>query len=673
MIGRICKLLSALALAWPSLAAGERASSSLNLAAGLTYDVSPAPNYPGAGDSQRHVATDGRRSGAVFSPADAIGWNKASPVTITLDLQRVTDFDRVVVSSIARPAGDLHHPAQIILFAGAEREQMRHIANIAPEARAEKNGSKSSSLSFAPIRARFVSLVLYPRGDFLLIDEIEIDAARDGVSAAGELAPDAMRQEAARIRSSTALAMGGPIPAGAHPARRWAAPLAEDAPAKGCEIRRVNPWDDFHSAGLDRLALVSDEPLVAPANGEARAAWVVINGATAPASLDIGGRHGLDIDALSFVQADDLSWVADVPSAFQATLLPPRSAMVLFAHVGAQESRADISLDCAGARFESRIEIDRIALAPQTQALSGTLWPYLRGPARPGACARDLLALSGSDTAVVPPYATMKESAEGELRLYLREFRHAKSLRLFMDLAKPEWSSLLPPENGDALLLWWMRMKRIAQEEGFAGELTPYPFDEIKQSDIPRLATFAAAIHAMDPSARIFGTIDNPRSAEALKHLDVAQVLDRPDLVGLPDGPREFHLYATKGAARSLSPYGYYRLQGWKAYARGHAGVGFWSLWETSGAEDPESGWSLFGGEERDYGAIYRDFDGCPIASRRLHAWRQGLEDHQILKSCESRIGRPALAGLVRSVIAHPGLPSAADDALAAVAAKCRN
>jgi hypothetical protein len=100
--------------------------------------------------------------------------------------------------------------------------------------------------------------------------------------------------------------------------------------------------------------------------------------------------------------------------------------------------------------------------------------------------------------------------------------------------------------------------------------------------------------------------------------------------------------------------------------------VGFWSLWESSGAADPQHDWSDFGGEEKDFGVLYAAPERCAWPSRRLLAWRRGLEDAKILATCQSRFEATKMRRLAASVVAGRDDANAADAALAEVSLRCK-
>lgn len=649
---------------------GDASSAAANLAEGRAYSLSPPPNYPGAEDATGGMLTDGRRA-LRLAPAlsNTVAWRRTAPVSVSLDLGGLRPVGGLVLHSFARPSAGLHYPSQVFAYASADGAQFRALGQ---SALSPDSLSGSTELTFAPVAARHVVLVIYPQGDFLAIDEVQIRGGAQAAAVRGGLLLEEVPGDAAKRRQAAALAAGGRPPRGSAPDQRIAVsePVEAGEAPQGCAIRRVDPWSGFKAGSLASLPEAATEIFTSGSMGAAHAAWTVSNTSATPVHLAMSGDAAMS--AVSFVQAADLSWVGDVPQpAFRLTL-PPRTTVVLLARIMPPrgQSTAHVAIDCGTSRFEQDLAVKVISDAEPV--LHANLWPYLKGAAGKSSCAASLLPLTGTDTAVIPPSALLAPGGD-ELKQYFRAFRSARRIYLFLDLKRPEWAmgAFAEPDARQGFAAWWRAIKGAAVEAGAAGEIVLYPFDEIRPEHVPQLHAFKSMFSRISPRTRLFGTIDTVRSAAALRHLDIVQLLDRPELLRLDRGGRETHLYDTRGQAKGLSPYGYYRLQAWRAYAEGLAGIGVWSLWESDGADHPGTGWSLFGGGERDYGVIYAGRDGCPMPSLRLLAWRKGLEDAALLKRCETAIGRERLRLLAQRVAEDPQDTAMADRALAGIAEKC--
>jgi hypothetical protein len=154
-------------------------------------------------------------------------------------------------------------------------------------------------------------------------------------------------------------------------------------------------------------------------------------------------------------------------------------------------------------------------------------------------------------------------------------------------------------------------------------------------------------------TARVYATAEY-KSAPALQSLDIVQ-LHRPTpamrhSLKVP----ELESYDTRRDAKLLSVNGYYRLQGWQAFQLGLTGIGLWSAWDSSGSGDPASGWNPFiGAGERDFGVLYAAPERCSWPSRRLLAWRRGLEENRILRSCAKNTPGGGTAAQVAAAVTN--------------------
>ncbi len=124
--------------------------------------------------------------------------------------------------------------------------------------------------------------------------------------------------------------------------------------------------------------------------------------------------------------------------------------------------------------------------------------------------------------------------------------------------------------------------------------------------------------------------------------------------------PLGFYFYSEGANEKAQDSYHHYLWKFWFAYSHGLNGIfGYWTAtqhygnpWnrhQTTALYDP----SLFY-----YG------DGCVVSGRRWEAWRRGLEDFGLLKSCESSgVDKAVISAAVQSVLDAPNDPDAATSA----------
>jgi len=172
-----------------------------------------------------------------------------------------------------------------------------------------------------------------------------------------------------------------------------------------------------------------------------------------------------------------------------------------------------------------------------------------------------------------------------------------------------------------------------------------YPFDETLCDEFYQLAKFIKT--EVDPRIRLFansrGAPGGHEMSRIAPFIDIWCFRDLP--YGATIGPEEQRIrrssasvwsYDCARPAKGKPPYDYYRLQMWRAFARGDTGCGFW-VYADPGAADA---WDDFATMHGRYGVVYGpqggpaglDYAGeSLIPSRRWEAWREGVEDYEYL------------------------------------------
>jgi hypothetical protein len=191
-----------------------------------------------------------------------------------------------------------------------------------------------------------------------------------------------------------------------------------------------------------------------------------------------------------------------------------------------------------------------------------------------------------------------------------------------------------------------------------------YPYDEMAGTEVDQFIDFAQWVRREHPGIKLYATLDARGPKRALPYLDIAQVFnDDKALKKVGDSVTELWLYDTKGPAKSLSPYAYYRMMSWKAFLHGYKGVGFWAYADTGWGDKPGTAWDDFDGERADYAVIYEGKGNDIISSRRWEAWRMGIEDYELLTMYAKAKGEKAAKDLAASVFNHPEDTTKADEA----------
>ena len=340
-------------------------------------------------------------------------------------------------------------------------------------------------------------------------------------------------------------------------------------------------------------------------------------------------------------------------------------------------------------RIHGVVHVDGLEF-PEHPSLNTTTWAYIgQAPATRTHLAEATADLDAHyvNVRVLPPdeLPLPRRGARGATTVDFS--RHARALEMHKDAdqflffwglsrAHPSLRGM-PPVLSDAwkkqMSAWLKRWVAFLAERGIGYDrFAMYPFDEYIGEEFTRLAEFIK--RDVDPRIRIFanarGDARGSAARRAAPFVDIFCFPDRAAGSGMPKWERELRktkemwCYAAAGPGRSLSPLSYYRLQPWRAFARGERGCGFWTYTDPKRASG--ASWSDQVARAGPYGVIYTA-DGAPvetseeaiIPSRRWEAWRAGVEDYEYLirlsraiERAESR-GRASAAAHARRVLSQ--------------------
>ena len=130
--------------------------------------------------------------------------------------------------------------------------------------------------------------------------------------------------------------------------------------------------------------------------------------------------------------------------------------------------------------------------------------------------------------------------------------------------------------------------------------------------------------------------------------------LDYMKSTGKPVG---FYFYSEGADEKARPSYRDYLWDFWFAYSKGLNGVfGYWTATQHYG--DP---WNRHQTTASYDPSLFYPGNGCVISGRRWEAWRRGIEDFALLKTCEAAgVDRTMIADAVKSVLDAPSDPDVA-------------
>ncbi len=639
-----------------------------NVALSRPYKVEPAPNYETAQVDNGGILTDGKDGYWWFwRNGTSLGWSWRTSVTVSIDLQKPVAISHVQVQAGAKKSGEAYYPSQIFVYGGDGTGHYVFLGATGLQRDRESPSSgtlRNFSIRFPPHMVRKLVVLTFARGAFIWLSEIKAFGIDSGAEIAGKSADnftsiDMVRADATLRRRKAIAALPIPKPMGPEISRRWTMPIsnlatkANGTGQTGCKITRIDPWSEKPKQDSP---ITEGAKLLALKGGYDHLAFRISNYSDTVSNIRVVSAEwkngALSWYALAHAQALDYSWVPDVVVPFKGGVLPPRSSMVIVGEVTPHytgHERITFNIACADQSSEFDVAVQSIAPHEDVPPLHGNLWTYLHQPThasinRALTCDSKFLEKFGINTVVVHPDALLDKDGERPtdlLKRYLRAYHNAPRVLLFMDVKMRPWAFRKMPDSKAAQTLraWWQWLQRIAEEEKVTGELILYPIDEPQPKDVPLLLRTRDLFRQAGIKARVYSTVEH-KAARLLTSLDILQ-LHRPSHPWRSVlKVSELHGYDTRHDGKLLSINNYYRMQGWRAFELSLTGIGIWSAWDSSGLSDPKSGWNPFVGKrERDFGLVYASPKGCGWPSRRLIAWRRGLEENRILRTCTQ--GKP--------------------------------
>ena len=153
-----------------------------NVALRARYTYAPAAEYEHTRSPDDAVKlTDGAFAKGHFWTArgETVGWHQSGMIRIEIDLASVHTIDRVCVDSARGMRADVSFPERVDLFVSLDQETYAYVGDAMRGEDHEDGGYlvKKFCTGDANVPARYVLLMLRPRGDYTFLDEIEVFGA----------------------------------------------------------------------------------------------------------------------------------------------------------------------------------------------------------------------------------------------------------------------------------------------------------------------------------------------------------------------------------------------------------------------------------------------------------------------------------------------------------------
>ncbi len=296
---------------------------------------------------------------------------------------------------------------------------------------------------------------------------------------------------------------------------------------------------------------------------------------------------------------------------------------------------------------------------PAVPHVTVTNWGYLNWPSianKPAKAVQDLVSHHTNLFVIHPAELPWPKRTNGRLKIDYTEFdkavRHFQKTDNFLfflffnDNGYRTMRGVAPFMSHDWKVFFsqWIAdwSKHLADMGITQDRFAFYPVDEPKNNEEESiLYETASLIKGVDSGLRTYTThagISSDNLDKLTSVIDVFQVLANklasPLAISIKSSKRELWSYTAGGGGKDGDPLGYYRQQAWKAFQMGATGIGFWAYADTGGHGNA---WNDFDGTRPDYAVVY-DHESDIISSKRWEAWREGVEDYELLLQAKKQV-----------------------------------
>ncbi|MCM2357000.1 MAG: DUF4091 domain-containing protein [Geobacteraceae bacterium] len=310
---------------------------------------------------------------------------------------------------------------------------------------------------------------------------------------------------------------------------------------------------------------------------------------------------------------------------------------------------------------------------PRPAHLAVNAWSYLNWrPIRaiPEQAAADLADHRINVIVVHPDHLPWPGSSYEEFDKVLRLHPFAREYLFYLAFNDPGRRSLGTPEpfmspRWQQKFRQWIQswVAHLKQKGVSPASFAFYPVDEPQnEEDAAVLFQTARLVKEIDPALRVyttygdFGRFSDATFSRLMHVVDQYQIgidaLGQPKVRQLQSAGKDVWSYS--GGGKSSDPFDCYRLQAWRAFRHGANGIGFWAYADTGSTG---TAWDDFDGTRPDFSVIYEGTGGI-ISSKRWEAWREGVEDYELLTLAKVRLRddreRKDFWRMVDDVLANP-------------------
>lgn len=681
-----------------------------NIALGKPTTFSISPNY--LQDFRGNVTDGVYTNGHFWTSSTTLGWFGEGALTITIDLLKSENFNEVVFSTAFGQA-DVYLPKHIFLFTSDDQKNFSYLGDLI-QSESDLTGTvgyqtRKVKLTDFSARGRYVTFRIVPNGFYVFADEIEVIRRRVksrpsvNTTQTTDLAAFVYKMqniEEAKNQlkaSMTSFSQNWQV-SSLHQSNINVAlrknqtsiseldaiealqqnVIAEHGGKMAVQFRkpfvlnRISPWAAVPELYMPKTEIESINSDVQTFVGSFQfSAFLITNTTNSSSKITLSiskGNSSSDIEIYEspYVKSKGMEKTPDplVPISGNIELDPGATRLVILKIIGKSVGKNTFSLTISNEKYSQHAKIqstilNRIAAEPKLNAIN---WAYLTSPMLLGKSefvSKDLKN-HHVNTIVVPSHLMPRPGDYyfNYLLDYIRNFPEAKNVVLYSNYSyeKNRTNDVaigFMSDQWKVLFSKWYKALETQVKTVTKAKLYLYPFDEVKVNEMNDFSSFAKWAKT-NGNIRLLATfIDHNSYNSLVDYVEIALILSNVDTRKLKKTKAQTWEYSTESNTRALSPYSYYRLMGWRAYLRDYTGIGFWSYADIGdGSLNSLSGNSV--DWKQDYAIVYNATGGKILSSRRWEAFKLGIEDYELLKFSERKIGIENLKKMVSVVVNQP-------------------
>lgn len=695
-----------------------------DIALNKPYILSAPPNYSLAAPfSDKSSLTDGIYTvGYFWTSPTTLGWKNYNKITINIDLGNPQLIGEITFNTARRIEAGVNFPENLFVFLSNDNQSFTYAGDIANKSDNNPGGYQIKKFMLKNINqlARYVLLIAIPKGVFLFCDEIEVikGNSKSKIALSKLISKDSLNNAVDSIKAidfnrdyylrllnrqnnrlfdqngkdqteitkrlnDNNISQNTLYEIKSQINQLHALTLRKDYKTS-FEVEKYNPWDtlsDLHEPKENADTL--NFKFLIPENGVEYGAFVLTNNQLSNQNIAINtsgsySKYSIVIFKAVYVPSEDFTKIPDalIPLGKNTILEPGVSDLFIFKIIGEKSGIINSTLTIRSSNKTAYANISGQVINPfsgnNIKKLNAINWAYLNYPMlqdRKGEAVKDL-DHHHINTVVVPPVFIPRMSNNYETFLnYLDYFKNIDNILLFTNYSDKEnckqFGKWMSPEFKNEFILWYNKLMVVLNKSGFSNsQIYLYPYDEVHGNDVDDFKKFATWARQAIPEIKIYATLTNTDAINnILPFVDIAQIESKSNLLSvLPPHSCEIWTYSTKSSARSLSPYLYYRLMAWNAFANEVTGIGFWNYADEGMGRKLNLFSDSWINPSNSYSVVYNGQGKEIVSSRRWEAFQLGIEDYSILSLYAKKYGLEKAKLMANKVLADPQNFNKADE-----------